>query len=591
MSIENPAPYQIPKPIYGNTNEIKQKKTGVYGEPPGIDYGKICSKMYQLVKIVFNRSSFENKNIQMSKTSLEQLMKNPVVISLSHRINKPNEFYDKSTTRGNMLRLEMPANQSVQDNFKNMMIVDGFHAATANVGMDGGLSELGKELKQKSEEEYLQKNFETLTENMALLKNDKTPSKVKNFKTLMNKMPLLKNDKTPSKVMAFRKDLGLLSEKLKKKGEDKNLLQFVSEEKELLMNLADFLQHLENRRMLKDSFGGDQATLDALKGLNAAVFSLYNFSKIQEKWESQSPDEFLPLSKYIAEKEKKIIDSTFEQLKNSDVCFFQEYTHKSLGSKVQSMEGTALFSSSNAFEPSLMINTNRFQVESLDANKQKLVRAEKKTLEKVDNRWVPKFEDYGYFKTEVQLPSVKDPITLKVFEDHSFGTDQFRAVLATDRQTGKKMLLCSIHVHGYEIGEEGQHKATSVKIANIHRTLEKIALDNGIDGIVIGGDFNSVEERVGNAESPLNTLKASQYTQVKVAGDTEMALPSYFHTGYDLSRKIDHIFIKWLSDDGKELIAKELEINKALKGPLKQQNVFDHKAVHVKIGFRGEEQI
>ncbi|MBA3236819.1 MAG: hypothetical protein H0T62_00525 [Parachlamydiaceae bacterium] len=170
-----------------------------------------------------------------------------------------------------------------------------------------------------------------------------------------------------------------------------------------------------------------------------------------------------------------------------------------------------------------------------------------------------------------------------VHDDSSFGNDQFTAVIATDKESGRKMLLCSIHAIGYGIGDLDSHVKAAEQIRVIRDVVEKIAHEHDVEGIMMGGDFNSVEESVENAASPLTKLTEAKYVPIKVNGDTEIAPSDMFQTGYKLARKIDHFFMKWVGEEGKDFIAAEADIE-SLTSPLKQyKKVFDHAAIVAKI--------
>lgn len=109
-----------------------------------------------------------------------------------------------------------------------------------------------------------------------------------------------------------------------------------------------------------------------------------------------------------------------------------------------------------------------------------------------------------------------------------------------------------------------------------------------MDGIIIGGDFNSVEEQVRTLLRPLEPLEAAKYTQVRVEGDTEVSPTTFFQEGYALSRKIDHIFVKCMSEADHYVEASAGKVGDGRKGALNPlaQTLFDHEAVSAEIEIK-----
>jgi hypothetical protein len=408
--------------------------------------------------------------------------------------------------------------------------------ATSNVGMDGVyynlnvyLSDFGED--QQFNEKYLKPKFQKLE-------------------------PFMEKDKLPEGNFV-RQQLSILLK------DNKGSSEFTGAQKEALSLLVEHLSDLKNRQEFKAVCEG--CSLAALlDGMSNSIFPLYHFSKIHTEWKTEGGDS--SLAEYVKNKTDKLMQERIDQIKDKDVCFLQEFTDDSVfGEKVKG-ENIALFTSLKRESIALAINKNRFEV--IDYPRPENAEKSKKTDDFVEDRIEGKL--------------------LRVYDDGSFGRPGvFRAVIATDKTNGKKMLFCSVHLIGYGIGknEEGEEKAfNSVDV--MQNVIDKIAADQSVDGIVIGGDFNSVKKNVGGWQ-PLNPLKQAEYEQVPVKSDTEVSYG--YQEGYKLSRKIDHLFVKWLSEgEGLYLQVSKTKVSQGNTGKLDvtKQTLFDHETVSTEIQIK-----
>lgn len=515
-----------------------QTKRVAYREPTGIDYGKLFSKIGRF----FQQTA---KFAEQGALASREFIRNPTILSKKKNIEEGVSSKEVSFSEGN----------------KSSRSTSTLRVGTSNVGLDGVYGEFEKQIKDvkfqykndpNCEDEnfiaqkYLEKNFEDLKTSMETLDLISDSQDLIDF---LNKVDQLLQNKTT---------------------------EVTPDQTERLTYLVNFLEKPENRKQLNnavyreitDAKVSDKKT-KALVDINTAIYTLYHFSKIHDKWESKEIDQ--SLFDYVKNKNLSKIDERLSQIKNNDVCFTQELNKDSsvIAKKLQeSGRNFVLFGtggSQGGNRPSLIINTERFKI---------------RQIPKGDAKKSSEDNDFVMSEVEILLNSGKtrkDPI--KIYDDQSFGGEKFRAVIATDKKTQKKVLLCSIHISGYTIGKADQ--AQRSKDLNIMRkVIEKIAADNHVDGIIMGGDFNSVEEKVGEFDSPLTHLKQAEFVPIPVASNTENAPYTYFQPYYPISRKIDHIWIK-----GKALIGSEGKVEGTLKDPLKQ-TTFDHLTVSAEIEIK-----
>lgn len=431
-----------------------------------------------------------------------------------------------------------------------------FQIATSNVGMDGAYNKFHMEIEDQrakfkddpraSDENFLiqqcfEEKFEKLSTSIKELSPNAESKELKQFLNTLNQL-------------------------LKNKNANVN-----EDQTERLTQLVKFLENLDNRIELKSAcetgttFTPGTSDFERnLNNLNEAIFSLYHFSKIQDKLALKKNNQ--SMSEYLEEKNLKRNEERFRQL-DKDVLFLQEFNvDKSiLAEKFKNSEkNIAIFASKGdrgGDFPSLIINKDRFEIVDFPQG----------NIKKSD-------PINDFVTTQIEIPSPRgkkmDKENLKIYDDNqSFGTSKFRGVIAIDKVTKKKVLLCSIHIPGYGIGMESKDPSSQVNI--MRKMVEKIAADHDVDGIIMGGDFNSVEEDIGALKSPLTPLREGKYMPISFAGDTENPPYAFFQAGYDLSRKIDHIFVKWLKESKDSLIGSDGRVLGKLKEYLKP-TVFDH---------------
>lgn len=398
--------------------------------------------------------------------------------------------------------------------------------ATSNVGLDGAYGNL--ELSLGYTEDYVNDNLNRLID-------------------FQKKLP---KDVKSSKIEAFTKDL---EEFTQEKGEN---FEFSDVQNERLTRLTEFLANLENRQELK-SYGGNSITKKDLDFFNGAVFDLYHFSKTYKGWTEKKDGS--SLSDYVSNKKQELVQNRLNELIDKDVCFLQELEEKSdLAMKVKEQPNITLFIPKGELGkvcPSLMVNKERFKVEEYPQGYNIRRRAA---------------DDFIKGKTP-------NGTNITIYDDGSFGSRAtFRAVIATDLKTNRKVLLCSTHLRGYEIGTGTDMQREALNdVREMHEILKDVAIHHDVDAIIIGGDFNSVEERIGALASPLEDLKEAKYSHLHFEGDTEVTPPNLYQVGYKLSRKIDHVFGRGIRAKVKISKGKVEGGTKGALDPLKQ-TAFDH---------------
>lgn len=447
-----------------------------------------------------------------------------------------------------------------------------FKVATSNVGLDAGISHVAKVIKKDDDAndyiEYHFKNLNDITADKSKLNNalDLLPKDINSLvihtDTIRNELAVFDAKQLESffkDFESFRSNINSL------KTYDSNtpFTEVLSDKKAILSELVKFLESTNNCKILSLILKDEGVNvMPELNKLNQSIFHLYNFSKIQDSHQKKG----ISLTEYINQQEDKIIAKRIEQIKQNDVCFLQEYDKtenkfsKTLNKSLNSAK-IAIFATLPE-EPSLMINTERFEIQEIPGKRE-------------NNVLVPGQQHIKVKITNTNNKEISKEI--KVFEDNSFGTKQFKAVIVKDIHTGKKMILCSVHIGGYDIGDKVERERAERSIRDIQKIIEKIAADNEVEGIVIGGDFNSVEERVGvgDTSSPLDPLRVAHYSLVKSSKNTEASPPGFLGTS-PILRRIDHIFYLAVGEDA-QAKATEGKVNEKL-GSVRDQHkkAFDH---------------
>jgi hypothetical protein len=528
---------------------VKTTGRGNYGEPPGIDYGKLFSRIGRFFRAVA-------KCAEEGASSARDFIRNPTILS---KQDVPQDIENEGVVKIKEVKfsadLKNPKSKSLQ-------------VATSNVGPDGAYGQLNKLLSQNIDKPtYVTDYVNNMFDQLAIF------------------LEVLPPNPESKELTTFLSDLGKLT------GDPNRNIELTENQKKQLTSLVGFLTNLENRKqlqahhaknkpILKDSDFNNQKifalTPKGLDQMNEAVFALYHFSNIHSEWTKKQDGS--TLNDYITKQTLALEQERVDQIKDKDVCFLQELSPNShFIEKTKERTDISLFVPKGVLGmsfPSLMINKNRFTIEKFT----------KENTEKSN-------KNNDYVETRIQIPGVNIKQTLQIYDDGSFGSgEKFRAVIAFDtKNNNRKMLLCSVHVRGYGIGINDDFYQEAYKDVGImQKMIEKIAADHGVEGIIMGGDFNSVEERVGAIESPLIHLKEANYVPVKVKSDTEVAPSGFYQGGYDLSRRIDHLFVKWLPQDGKVVSASKGKVADGRKGsldPLKQ-TVFDHEALSAEIEIK-----
>lgn len=260
----------------------------------------------------------------------------------------------------------------------------------------------------------------------------------------------------------------------------KLLVDFFGDPKKSNAFLNDF-----HDNSINEKFPDEQLFKDLVSG----IFTYYTV-------EQAFPDS----GKKVADNQKKRIDGLSKQ----DVCFLQECDPNSMAA----IPGMLSVGEHNV----ILLNRNRFDV--LEPMVSSIVTKEWK-------RGAAQLEDNNSFV---------------------IANGVARGVLVQDKETGRKMLLCSCQIAGYGIGNKDEERTAADEIRTSKELLKKIAEENGIDDIIWGGDFNSVQEDVNGIESPLKAMDDS-FVAVECNQNTEVP-PIQFRASQQhlMARRIDHIF-------------------------------------------------
>lgn len=453
--------------------------------------------------------------------------------------------------------------------------------SSSNVGVDAALGSIATTLGKDdlTGELYLGdllKKFSTKELQENLLQNEK------NINTALKKL-----ERSQPKVAQFVKDVIKLENKIKNNKEP--LDTFIVQERKLINNLVGFLDNVDNRNNLAASQFNpnkdEKTTLGEMSLINIYCTYLHSFAQLKAEYNSNKENGTLSFRDYITQKNEAIINERYEHLNQEDVGFLQEFkpeAHERFDKNFH------VFSVDKDW-PSLILNKQRFDVLT---NLKGPDGTELKTLEnKVSYKMIK--NEMGEWKKVPHIifdyKEIKTNDTgVRVYDDGKFGQENFTAAIAKDKLTGNLVLFCSIHIVGYDISNPKETEEKTQLLQRLLPIIEGFASANGVKGIVMGGDFNSVEERVTKAESPMTAVKNNQFVPLENASPTNVAPPTYLQR-IEVSRKIDFIFYKYLSKvEGKPVASKGI-VKEPLKDSLHQhQRAFDHETISGQVRLPSE---
>lgn len=310
---------------------------------------------------------------------------------------------------------------------------------------------------------------------------------------------------------------------------------------------------------------------DALAGLTSPVFLLNSLLVQLKEYDediAKGPDKGgidkeVTFREYIEDKAGDIRDKRMKELAKQDICFLQECDV----SLLREDPNKIVLGSDKV----IMVNKQVYEVVPAQVSGPAIGK-------NIPVVWQdPKTKRLRFF----EIPQGN----VKFDKDNSFYGDDFRAVIVKDKVTGKKQLICSIYVTPYTIGDAQGHAEAAIRLKNVKQIIERIAEMEKVDDCILGGDFNSVEEDVGDLQNPLKTLTGSGgYTQVPNSSNTELAPPQYISASYSRARRIDHIMHKSL-DKTTHALVDNATLPEGAPDPKNEANsIFDH--AMVKTTFR-----
>jgi hypothetical protein len=415
--------------------------------------------------------------------------------------------------------------------------------ATSNLGKDAGLGDISKYDTSGGVEEYLKNNvafFKTFVNE--ILVSDK--GKLNEITTAFDNAGFSKEHK--EYYLGFLKNINNLNNKLI--NNQRPIEKFIYNEKALINKLVSFLNDQDGRVLLMQAEVvkknvnveyGLQDITPPLSKINKAIYSFHNFNKLKKDFDANKGgnETFVEYKNKMLEQQ---VSARFNSINQQDFCFLQEFDEgerNKIDSKMQvfsSDVGTAIVINSKRFDP----------------------------IE----------------KSQIKIP---EGSKTKINEDGSIGASTgYRVVIVKDKETGNKMLLCSVHLGGYAIGDR---MATENAVREMKMTLkavEELATANDVDGIIMGGDFNSVEESVNEQKSPLDLVAAREYVSIRSERDTSVSPPGFIQPLYSLSRRIDHLFYKMITKPNAQppTVTPEARTpTEILHDPLEQhKGVYDH---------------
>ena len=439
--------------------------------------------------------------------------------------------------------------------------------ATSNVGLDGGLGLVQKYLIKYTPEKYLEIAVGGIKQTLA-----QPASQADNKKGIGDRLNDIDLNNLKNKTIStFKKNLDSIIKK-------DNFNTLTESDKSCLHELTEFLKDHENCKDLVDLLKDDNYDpIPALGKINEFIFILYNVAKIHDQLGKKEGD-LSGIKEHVDKTIKAHIKERAKEITSKDVVFTQELSSDSkLAQKVREIPSKKLFCPSSGMKPSLIIDTNRFEVQECKYG----------SLNKVGDKIKDK-EIVCEFNANILNTDPNLSVIFNKHEDGSFSNDHFRAVLAYDKNTRQKVVLCSIHLPGYGIGAEPRlHGERYDDLLKIHHVIHTLAKENGASGIIVGGDFNSISEDVGEAKSPLNAMGGENYTRFNTGSQTNVAPPSFIQTHYPTVREVDHVFAMAMGENKIDVNAADINVSGQPIGDAKTQHLesFDHRHVKGKVKF------
>lgn len=425
-----------------------------------------------------------------------------------------------------------------------------FTYAVSNVGMDGGLAKLNEAINRNNSGnlkvvDYRNECFEKIIDNgkvvIKVLENSKDNS-LKEFRDQLKKIVNLKPVPSDGKTFFTEKEV------------------FTKEEEDIINKLVEFLSDHNNCRKLVEA---DKAYMAANKkvgeyekslaiGYTDPIFKYYNLIKVFNRLTDDEKNDLENVKTYVKVNVEEVIKDRLKEIENNDVILTHELDiHSDLCKEIAKNQDKQVFIGSD-LQPSIIINKRRFSVNDINLT------SFKNEGDNISDSSCGVVRVYAH--DGVKDDGKKSKIKFNLNDDGSISSEGYRIVLAYDLKTKKNILFCSIGLLGYGIGtQKERHDETYNKLKEIQFLLNKLAKDNNVSATVVGGDFNSVKEKVGEEGlSPLGALKHhdkqrnitsedpkhNRYRRLKFDSATEVAPSGFMQTGYSAVRQIDHVFLK-----------------------------------------------
>ena len=554
--------------------------------------GKSISKLF--------RSGMEN--LKQAKDEVDQLIEIHIKPMFP---GKKEAVLDRSNLLDQAQQIPKSVTFSSTVTTKDELNSEAIKFVSSNVGEDAVIGELAKILDPKDSqgEEYVKNLLQRceakankLIENLLLSAKTGDPKardKIVAFFKQLNEGGEItppwqkKIDAAMKKLYAESPDVAAFIDDVRKfsaraKENPGPFLDFLSREKGLIDQMVvTFLEKLENRQRLFDvqlnKSTEERNMLKDLAGINSMFYKMRDFSNVKREYEAKTKtgECTSSLQEYISSKRDAGIAERYKQINEQDVAFLPEFNSKRDGKKIDSK--MQIFTDSETGKrPSLGINRDRFEVQTLNGPEKIDFTKIEKATEKISEKNIVDGKT-KYFLKEIPLnyKAIKlDGLPIRVYDDGSFGSEEFMAAIVKDSKTGNSLLFCSVHLAGYDIADADDTDRVRESMQVMLPILEKFARANGVHGIMLGGDFNSVEENVTGAESPISVPKKREYVPLEVNQITNISLPDHFQR-VERERKIDFVFFKTMEK------GHLMEISKGVvhQPSTELEEVYDHRSV------------